>query len=64
LWRVDVTPGLALSVGPPTRLATFAPTILAMDATPDRDRFLALSPEPGGIGSATIVQDWHAALDK
>jgi Tol biopolymer transport system component len=64
LWRVDVTPGALLGVGTPVQLATFASPILAMDATPGRDRFLALSPQPGGIGSITIVQNWRTAVER
>ena len=51
MWRVDVTPGTTFGVDTPKQVATFAASILAMDATPDRQRFLAVSPEPRGIGS-------------
>ena len=64
MWRVDVTPGATFGVETPKQVGTFAASILAMDATPDRLRFLAVSPEPRGVGSATIVQNWRAAVDK
>jgi hypothetical protein len=36
--------------------------IVWMDAMPDRRRFLAIAPERTGIGSATVVAHWLAAL--
>jgi Tol biopolymer transport system component len=62
LWRVDVKPGQALDVGEPKRIAFLPPDIVSIDATPDRQRFLALSPERTGTGSITVVQNWRAAL--
>jgi serine/threonine protein kinase/Tol biopolymer transport system component len=66
LWRVAVEPGLggALTVSTPVQLAELPPNILAVDAMPDRQRFLALAPERTGTGSITVVQNWRAALDK
>jgi Tol biopolymer transport system component len=62
LWRADVEPGDTLRIGTPRRIATFPPNIMWMDATPDRQRFLAITPERTGPGSLTIVQNWRAAL--
>ncbi|MEO6214291.1 MAG: protein kinase [Vicinamibacterales bacterium] len=64
LWRVDVQPGATMQVGIPKRLATFPPSIVWVDATPDRQRFLAIAPERTGPGSLTIVQNWLSALTK
>ncbi len=64
LWRVDVEPGATLRVGTPKQIATFPPSIVWMDAMPDRQRFLAIAPERTGIGSVTVVQHWRAALEK
>ncbi len=61
LWRADVKPGAALEVGAPTRMAFLPPDIVSIDASPDRQRFLALSPERTGTGSITVVQNWLAA---
>jgi len=63
LWRVDVEPGPSFAVGTPRQIATFPPSIVYMDATPDRRRFLTIAPESIGIGSVTVVQNWLAALD-
>ena len=62
LYRVDVLPGDAFRVGAPRKFATLPEDIIAVDAMPDRQRFLALAPERTGTGSVTIVQNWHAAL--
>ena len=62
LWQVDVEPGPTLRIGTPKQLATFPPSIVWMDATPDRQRFLAIAPERTGPGSVTIVQNWIASL--
>jgi len=66
LWRVAVEPGPGggLTVGTPVQMAELPPNILAVDAMPDRQRFLALAPERTGTGSITVVQNWRAALDK
>jgi eukaryotic-like serine/threonine-protein kinase len=63
LWRVDVEPGEALVVGTPRQIATFPSGIVWMDATPDRQRFLAIAPERTGPGSLTVVQNWRASLN-
>ena len=44
------------------RIASLPPGMIAVDAMPDRKRFLALVPERVGAGSITIVQDWQAEL--
>jgi hypothetical protein len=31
---------------------------------PDRQRFLAITPERTGIGAISIVQNWRASLEK
>jgi hypothetical protein len=59
---VDVKPGATLDIGAPTRIAFLPPDIQFIDATPDRQRFLALSPERTGTGSIAVVQNWRAAL--
>jgi serine/threonine protein kinase len=64
LMRVDVTTGVQLSVGPPVRVAELPEGIVAIDATPDRQRFLVLMPDRAGTGSMTIVQHWREALDR
>jgi hypothetical protein len=45
-------------------MAELPPNILAVDAMPDRQRFLALAPERTGTGSITVVQNWRRALDR
>ena len=62
LWRVDVSPGATFGVGTPKLLAVFPPNIVSIDAMPDRQRFLALTPERIGTGSITVVQNWLAAV--
>ncbi len=64
LWRVDVALGATTRIGTPTQMATLPPNIVAIDAMPDRQRFLALVPERAGTGSATVVLNWQAALGK
>jgi len=59
LWVVDVTPGAAIGIGTPQRLATLPPDIIAIDAMPDRQKFLVLVPEQTGAGSITIVRNWQ-----
>jgi hypothetical protein len=34
-----------------------------IDATKDRQKFLALTPERTGAGSITIIQHWQPALE-
>ena len=62
LWRADIEAGSTLRVGAPRLLATLGPNIVSMDAMPDRQRFLALTPERIAPGSITIVQNWLAGL--
>jgi len=62
LWRVDIETSPELKAGTPKRLASLPPDITWIDATPDRQRFLAIAPERGGPGSITIVQNWRTAL--
>jgi hypothetical protein len=49
-------------VGSPRKFATLPADVIAVDATPDRQRFLALSPERSGSGSLTVVQNWRSAV--
>jgi eukaryotic-like serine/threonine-protein kinase len=65
LWRAAVEPGPGggLTVSAPVQMAELPPNIRAVDAMPDRQRFLALAPERTGTGSITVVQNWRAALD-
>lgn len=65
LWRVAVEAGSGggLTVSEPVQMAELPPNILALDAMPDRQRFLALAPERTGTGSITVVQNWRAALE-
>jgi serine/threonine protein kinase len=64
LWRVEVELGPTVRVGSPTQIATFPPNVIALDATPDRRRFLVIVPERSGPGSLTIVQNWRASLQR
>ncbi len=67
LWRVDIAPAAdGLRAGTPVRLGSLPPGIVitAIDATPDRKRFLALMPDQVRIPSLTIVQQWQAAIGK
>jgi len=56
---VDVTPGVTIGIGTPRRLATLPPDVIAIDAMPDRQKFLVLVPERTGAGSITIVRNWQ-----
>jgi serine/threonine protein kinase len=65
LWRVDVElGGAAPRTGTPKKMATLPSNVVGMDAMPDRQHFLAITPERTGISAITIVQNWRAALDK
>jgi Tol biopolymer transport system component len=64
LWRADVEPGPPFRTTAPKQIATLPPGVIWIDAMPDRERFLALSPERTGIGSITIVENWLGALSK
>ncbi|HVQ42944.1 MAG TPA: hypothetical protein VMS54_12075, partial [Vicinamibacterales bacterium] len=61
LWVVDVTPGATIGIGTPRRLATLPPDVIAIDAMPDRQKFLVLVPSHSGAGSITIVRNWQPA---
>jgi Tol biopolymer transport system component len=60
LWRVDVQPGEPFGSSVPKKLATLPTASLAVDAMPDRQRFIVLTPEVSGNGSLTVVQNWRA----
>jgi hypothetical protein len=62
LWSVDLTLGLTIDVGTPRRIAMLPPDVIAIDATPDRQKFLVLLPERTGTGSITLVQHWQSAV--
>ena len=67
LSRVDLAPGTSPGVGTPgvgtpKPFARLPADIVWVDAMPDRQRFLAISPERTGTGSVTVVQNWRAAL--
>jgi Tol biopolymer transport system component len=64
LWRAEMESAAPLRFSVPKLLATLPPGVIAVDALPDRQRFLALSPERTGIGSITIVEHWLGALAK
>jgi Tol biopolymer transport system component len=68
VWTADLLPGAGPEGPPrfsePRLLATLPPGTLAVDALPDRRRFLALVPENSEPGSITVVQNWPAALSK
>jgi eukaryotic-like serine/threonine-protein kinase len=63
VWKVQVNPGPALSLGTPVQVGQLPPGILWLDAMPDRQRLLTLAPERTGTGSMTLVQNWRGALD-
>jgi serine/threonine protein kinase len=62
LWRVELEAGAELRVGTPRQIANLPPDVAWMDATPDRQKFIAIVPERAGPGSVTVVQNWRAAL--
>jgi Tol biopolymer transport system component len=64
LMIVDVEPGETLKVGTPRVMASLPPGLIAIDATPDRQKWLALVPENAGAGTVTVVQNWMAGLKK
>jgi len=63
LWRADIQAGATLHAGTPAKIASFPSSIVNMDATPNRQKFLAIAPERVGIGSVTVVQNWRTALE-
>jgi len=64
LMIADVEPGETLKVGTPRVMASLPPGVIAIDATPDRQKWLALVPENAGAGTVTVVQNWMAGLKK
>jgi Tol biopolymer transport system component len=62
LWQVDVTTGATFSAGAPSLMAQLPAITLAVDATPDLQRFIVLAAERTGTGSITVVQNWRAAM--
>jgi hypothetical protein len=64
LMIADVEPGETLQVGTPRVIASLPAGIIAIDATPDRQKWLALVPENAGAGTVTVVQNWVAGLKK
>jgi serine/threonine protein kinase/Tol biopolymer transport system component len=64
LMRVDVQTDGMVRVTPPRHVTTFPPGLLAIDAMPDRQRFLAIAPEAEGSGALTIVQGWLGSFGK
>jgi len=65
LWRADVDgAGATLKVGTPVKIATLPPNVAAIDAMPDRQRFLALVPEHSGTAAVMLVQNWLSAIAK
>jgi hypothetical protein len=43
-------------------MASLPPDIIAIDAMPDRQKWLALVPQHAGSGVVTVVQNWRAGL--
>jgi Tol biopolymer transport system component len=67
LWRVDLDlAGSAVRVGTPTHVGTLPEglSVTTIDATPDRQRFLALVPDESGVPSITVVQGWQGTVGK
>ena len=60
----DVEPGETLKVGTPRVMASLPPGVIAIDAMPDRQKWLAIFPENAGAGTVTVVQNWKAGLKK
>jgi Tol biopolymer transport system component len=64
LMIADVAVGATLKVGTPRVMASLPPGIIAIDAMPDRQKWLALVPDNAGAGTVTVVQNWMAGLKK
>jgi Tol biopolymer transport system component len=64
LMIADVEPGETLKMGTPRLMASLPPGVIAIDATSDRQKWLALVPENAGAGTVTVVQNWVAGLKK
>jgi eukaryotic-like serine/threonine-protein kinase len=64
LWRADVTTGQTFSSGTPRKTGVLPPGVASIDFSPDRTRVLAIAPARTGVGSATVVLNWRASLDR
>jgi hypothetical protein len=67
LWRADLDlAGSAVRVSAPKRVGALPPglSVTTIDATPDRQRFLALVPDESGVPSITVVQGWQGTVGK
>jgi hypothetical protein len=64
LWRVAVTTGQAFTAGTPRQTGVLPPGVTSMDFSPDRTRVLAIAPTRTGVGSATVVLNWRASLER
>jgi Tol biopolymer transport system component len=63
LWHVDVTTGQTFTPGTPRKTGILPPGVMSLDFSPDRTRVLAIAPARTGVGSATVVLNWRAALE-
>ena len=59
---VNQSSGATLRIGTPRQIATLPPGIVGLDATPDRQRFLAILPERTGPGSVSVGQNWRRSI--
>jgi Tol biopolymer transport system component len=64
LWRADVRAGQTFAVDAIRQFATLPPDVTWIDAMPDRQRFLVITPERTGTGSITVVERWRQALEQ
>jgi Tol biopolymer transport system component len=64
VWTVDLEGGDTLRVGAPRVTAMLPPGLQALDAMPDRQRWLALVTEHIGAGTITVVQNGLVGLSK
>jgi Tol biopolymer transport system component len=64
IWSVDFEAGEPLRAGTPRVTATLPPGLQALDAMPDRQRWLALVTEHLGAGTVTVVQNGLVGLKK
>jgi Tol biopolymer transport system component len=62
LMIVDVEAGETLRVSAPRVKTRLPPGIVALDAMPDRKRWVALVRDSTAAGSLTVVQNWTAAV--
>ena len=63
LWHVDVTTGQTFTPGTPRKMGILPAGVMSLDFSPDRQRVLAIAPAQTGVGSATVVLNWRAALE-